>query len=186
MLDDTAVNAVTYGVYAGKTFADTLIPLHIVATDLMSGARVVLSDGLMGDAIRASIAIPLVLPPKRLGGRVLIDGGASDPLPISVAMAEGCDLILAMGFEAPYSPRIGSLMNLIDETSHIIINNLLRMSFSFYSLEHHSEIISILPTFEHPINIADSKEIPYIIERGERATEEQVPYLRKLLAADGK
>jgi NTE family protein len=56
------------------------------------------------------------------------------------------------------------------------------MSFSFYNLEHHSEIISILPTFEHPISITDSKEIPYIIERGERATEEQLPYLRRLLA----
>lgn len=182
MLDDTALNASIEGVYADKTFADTQIPLHIIATDLMTGARVALSEGLIVNAIRASIAIPLVLPPKRLGGRVLIDGGASDPLPISVAMAEGCDLILAMGFEAPYSPRIGSLMNLIDETSHIIANNLIRMSFSFYNLEHPSEIISILPIFEHPISITDSREIPYIIECGERATEEHLPYLRKLLA----
>ena len=182
MLDDTAINTTLYGVYTNKTFADTQIPLHIITTDLMSGASVVLSDGLIADAIRASIAIPLALPPKRLGGRLLIDGGASDPLPISVAMAEGCDLILAMGFEAPYSPRIGSLMNLIDETSHIIVNNLLRMSFSFYNLEHYSEIISILPTFEHPISITDTKEIPYIIGRGELATEEQLPYLHKLLA----
>ncbi len=186
MLDDTAVNAAAYGVYAGKTFADTQIPLYVIATDLMNGARVVLSEGLIADAIRASIAIPLVLPPKRLGGRVLIDGGASDPLPISVAMAEGCDLILAMGFEAPYSPRIASLMNLIDETSHIIINNLLRMSFSFYNLEHHAEIISILPLFDHPISISDSRDIPYIIECGERATAEQLPYLRKLLAMTDK
>ena len=91
-----ALNASIEGVYADKTFADTQIPLHIIATDLMTGARVALSEGLIVNAIRASIAIPLVLPPKRLGGRVLIDGGASDPLPISVAMAEGCDLILAM------------------------------------------------------------------------------------------
>lgn len=65
LLDDQKVNEAIEGLTRQLTFADTHIPLHLASTDYNSGEKVVLSEGKLTDAIRASIAIPLVLPPWR-------------------------------------------------------------------------------------------------------------------------
>ena len=80
-----------------------------------------------------------------MDGRLLFDGGASDPLPVSVAIREGCDIILAMGFENPLHERVESLLSLVSQTTCITINNLLKSTYSFYSAAHHAEIVPILP-----------------------------------------
>ena len=86
-------------IYGERTFAGARIPLHIVATDFMTGEPVILSQGRVMDAIRASIAIPMIFAPYEVEGRLLMDGAVSNPLPVDVAIKEGCDIILAMGFE---------------------------------------------------------------------------------------
>ena len=70
-----------------RRLEDALIPLHVVATDLMTGRALVLSRGAAIPALMASAAIPAVFPPVRIGGRVLIDGGVADYAPISQAAA---------------------------------------------------------------------------------------------------
>src|SRR5262249_51511268 len=142
----------------------------------------VLSEGRIQDAIRASAAIPVLLSPWPVGGRLLFDGGASDPLPVSVAIREGCDIILAMGFENPLNERVGSLMSLVSQTSCITMNNLLKSTYSFYSVAHHAEIVPIIPTFDRHIGLRDSSLHPYIVERGEEAAQKQLPFLRRLLS----
>lgn len=69
------------------------IPLHVVAVDAHSGASVRLSAGDALDAVTASAAIPGVLPPVQLDGRLLIDGGVSDGTPISHAIELGADVV---------------------------------------------------------------------------------------------
>jgi NTE family protein len=61
------------------------IPFAAVATDLITGEEVVFTKGSLADAIMASIAIPTIFQPVNVGGRYLLDGGLSNPLPISVA-----------------------------------------------------------------------------------------------------
>ncbi len=65
------------------------IPLRVVATDLRDRSVVVLDKGDLAQAVRASIAIPLVFAPERIGHRVLIDGGLSANIPIGVARSAG-------------------------------------------------------------------------------------------------
>ena len=62
-------------------------------------------------------------------------------------------------------------------------NNLLRASFAFHGLAHHSEVIPVLPRFTERIRLFDTHKIPYIVDEGERAMAEQMPYLRRLLDA---
>ncbi len=183
LINDSRVQQVMQTVYGEATFSDTRTPLYIAATDLFTGNRVVLTEGKIADAVRASIAIPVLLRPWRVGDQLLIDGGASDPLPVSVAIREGCEIIIAMGFENPAYERFGSLLNVAAQATSITINNLLRSTFAFYSVVHHAEIIPIIPTFERRVRLADTHLIPYLIEEGERAAEAEVPYLRRLLAA---
>src|SRR5690606_9428889 len=108
--DDRRINRQLAEVYAGRRFEDTQIPLYITATDFHTGEMVTLSRGELLPAIRASLAIPLILPAVEHEGRTLVDGYLSDPLPVSVAIREGADIIIAIGFQAETQARISSLM----------------------------------------------------------------------------
>lgn len=90
------------------------VPFHVVATDVLSGHDVLLSDGDAADAILASTAIPGVLPPVRIGGRQLMDGGVVNNTPISHAVALGADVIwvLATGYSCALARTPGSALGM--------------------------------------------------------------------------
>jgi len=67
-----------------KTFADLEIPVKIIATDFYSQSQVVLEKGDLLPAIAASSALPMLLTPVQIDGRVLIDGGFVNPTPFDV------------------------------------------------------------------------------------------------------
>ena len=169
-------------VFGGRRIEAMPTRLHLTATDFHTGAQVVLSEGSVVDAIRASIAIPFIFRPWKVGDRLLIDGFMSDPLPVGVAIREGADIIVAMGFESPYQSAIRSPARFSFQLSSIMTNNLLKSRFAFHNLAHHAEVIPVIPQFSQHIRLFDTEKIPLIIEEGERAAEEQLPYLRRLLA----
>jgi NTE family protein len=185
LIDDRLLNRQLNEVYGTSTFADTRLPLFIAATDLYDGEQVVMTSGSIQEAVRASLSIPYIFPPHKVNGRYLIDGFQSDPLPIGIAIKEGADLIIAMGFESPYQDSIRSLMRYNFQISSITSNNLLAANYAFHNLAHHSEIIPILPDFKQRIKLFDTEKIPYIIEAGERATQETLPYLKKVINLSG-
>jgi len=182
LVDDSRFMPTFRRVFGDATFADAVRPLFLTATDLHSGERVVLSQGRIADAIRASVAIPVLFRPWEIDGRLLVDGGMSDPLPVSVAIQEGCDVIIAMGFTEPSIPDATSLLSLINQVTSLTIANLLRSSFAFYSAVHHAEIVTVLPVFDRPIGLGDTHLLPHIIEQGEQAADAQIPYLHQLLS----
>ena len=67
-----------------------------VATDLVTGREIWLQSGPIHEAVRASIALPGILSPARLNDRWLVDGGLSNPVPVSVCRALGADVIIAV------------------------------------------------------------------------------------------
>ncbi len=75
---------------------DLKIPFAAVATDLNRGARVVLDKGPVAKAVRASSAIPGVFNPVEYQGKLLVDGGVMDNIPISVARGKGADIVIAV------------------------------------------------------------------------------------------
>ncbi|AYE97430.1 esterase [Mycobacterium paragordonae] len=72
------------------------VPYTAVATDLLTGKSVWFQRGPVDEAIRASIAIPGVIAPHELGGRLLADGGILDPLPMAPIAAVNADLTIAV------------------------------------------------------------------------------------------
>lgn len=182
LVNEDALGAALAETFGDHTFADCTAPLHMVATDLHNGERVVLSSGRVADAVRASVAMPYVWPPARIGDRWLLDGCMTDPLPVDVAIREGADVVLAMGFEAAYPRRIKSASRYAFQVNSIYTNNLLRANYAFHNLAHHDEILLILPQFDTTIGLFDTDRIPEVILAGERATEAQLPYLERILA----
>lgn len=181
LVDDKIMMERLHALFGEKTFADTKIPLHIVATDFYTGEEVVLSSGRLVDAARASSAIPMIFPPWKVNDRLLVDGAVCNPLPVDVAIKEGSDVIIAIGFEIPMRRRMNSYTAVTTHFNNLYMNNILKSTFAFYNAVHHAEIIPILPSFEKQIGGFDHHQLPYIIEQGEKAAEEQIPYLRKLL-----
>jgi len=181
LIDDRLINKRFRDGFEEATFAQTQIPLYITATDLYNGEQVVMSEGAIAEAVRASISIPYIFPPHKVNNRFLVDGYQSDPLPIGVVIKEGADIIIAMGFERPYQEQITSLMRYNFQISSVTSNNLLKTNFAFHNLAHHSEIIPILPEFKYPIKLFDTDKLLYVIEEGERAAEQQLPHIKSLL-----
>lgn len=168
--------------FGDRRLEDLPIPLHVAATDFVTGNQHVFSKGRIVDAVRASLAIPFVFAPWKIDGRLYADGYLSDPLPVGVAIREGAHAILAMGFEAPYQEHIHTGARFAFQVSSILSNNLLKAQFAFHGLAHHAEVVPVLPEFRERIRLFDIGKVESIIEAGERAAEAQMPYLRRLLA----
>ncbi|MGD6816293.1 patatin-like phospholipase family protein [Metabacillus sp. 84] len=80
----------------GNNIEDLNIPLAIVATDLCTGEKVVFKKGPVAEAVRASIAIPGIFVPETVNGRMLVDGGVVDRVPVSVAREMGADIVISV------------------------------------------------------------------------------------------
>jgi len=95
------------------------VPFRAVATDLNSGRAVVLADGNLAQAMRASMSIPGVFKPAQLGGRVLVDGGIANQVPVDVVRAMGADIVIAVDVGTPLVPldESASLFAIVDQIS---------------------------------------------------------------------
>lgn len=181
LMSDKAMLRSFRSVFGEKTFADTKTPLYIVATDFETGESVAQHEGKLVDALRASVAIPYIWSAWSHNGRVLIDGAASNPLPVDVPIREGVDIILAMGFEAPLPGRVRSISRYAFYINSLMTNNLMNANYAFHNAAHHAEIISIFPEFDRPVRLFDTDQFPYVIEQGEKAMLEHLPYVKRLL-----
>ncbi|MDD5014327.1 MAG: patatin-like phospholipase family protein [Atribacterota bacterium] len=92
-----------------KTFDDLKIPFAAVATDVESGVEVILNQGKVIDAVRASISIPGIFTPVKYQDYYLVDGGVVDPVPVDVVKMMGADIIIAVSL-AKISPYNAVLM----------------------------------------------------------------------------
>lgn len=79
-----------------RDFDQLPIPFRAIATDLATGEEVVIADGSLAEAVRASMSIPGVYAPVSREGQMLVDGGVANNLPVSVARGLGADIIIAV------------------------------------------------------------------------------------------
>lgn len=101
LLQGKVVEEKIRGLVRNKSFRDLEIPLRIVAYDLTARERVVFAQGDVARAVRASISIPGVFTPYKIGKHFYIDGGVSDPTPFDIVRAMGADIVVAVDLYAP-------------------------------------------------------------------------------------
>lgn len=183
LVNDSVMNSNLRKVFGETKFSDLQMPFKIVATDLISGDKVTLSDGNVFDAMRASLAIPIIFPPWEVNGRLLVDGAASDPLPIDVAIQDGAEIIIAMGFPLDYRSRFRSMTAVQEQLNSIYMNNILTSTYAFYNLAHHAEIFPVIPEFDGAVSMFDVDKIPAVIEHGVQAARKQMPHIKRLLSS---
>lgn len=84
-----------------EDFDNFPIPYRAVAADIVTGEEVILDQGSLPEAMRASMAVPGVFTPVKLQGHLLVDGGIVNNLPVDVAKEMGADIIIAVDISSP-------------------------------------------------------------------------------------
>ncbi len=98
---ESFLEQLTLPVAGVENFDHLRIPYRCVATDLADGSAVVFEDGNLAKAIRASMSLPGIFAPVEHEGRMLVDGGAVDNIPIDVARKLGADIVIAVDISTP-------------------------------------------------------------------------------------
>lgn len=93
---DLALNRLTLPLFEVKDFDLMPIPYRAVATDIETGQEVVLSAGSLAKSIRASMAVPAAFDPVEIDGRLLVDGGLANNVPVSVARDMGAEVFIVV------------------------------------------------------------------------------------------
>ncbi|HJV44135.1 MAG TPA: patatin-like phospholipase family protein [Bacillota bacterium] len=111
----------------GKKIEELSIPLSIVATDILKGERVVFRQGSVSQAVRASISIPGIFVPEEIDGKLLVDGGVIDRVPITVARDMGSDVVIGVDVGIKSSDvRLGSIFDVISQTIEVMEREIFR------------------------------------------------------------
>jgi NTE family protein len=91
-----------------ETFEELVIPFSVVATDFWSCRSVVIDSGPLKPAVQASMALPGLFTPVELDGRVLIDGGTTNPVPYDL-LSDSCDIVIAVDINSGSPAEPGSV-----------------------------------------------------------------------------
>jgi NTE family protein len=102
---DLVLNRLTLPVVEVKDFNRLPIPYRAVATDIETGKAVVLAKGNLSMSIRASMAVPAAFDPVEIDGRLLVDGGIADNVPVNVARDMGADVLIVVDVGSGLSSR---------------------------------------------------------------------------------
>ena len=107
-----------------KTIEALQVPFAAVATDLNWGTRVVIDRGSISKAVHASSAIPGIFEPVAHLGKILVDGGLVDNIPISVARERGADLVIAVDIsEQVGNTNITNMVDVLLQSANIMFAN---------------------------------------------------------------
>jgi NTE family protein len=153
-------------------FKDTSIPLLVVATDLLSGQEVVLEEGSITEAVRASISIPGIFHPVKYEDMILVDGAVVDRLPVEVARERGADMIIAVDVTFG-DGRIVSINNTMD----VIMTAIDIMQKQQFDLIYHKADVLIQPAVSG-FSSRDFDKSQQLIELGRMAAEAKLDEIR--------
>jgi NTE family protein len=152
-------------------------PFRAVATDMESGAQVVLDHGDLALALRSSMSVPGVFAPIEWQGRILGDGGLVNNVPVDVARRMGAERLIVVNVGTPVAGRetLGSVVGLTAQMINILTEQNVQRSLS--SLWEQDLLIT--PVLDK-LSSSDFDRAPDFVAAGERAAEAIVERLRPL------
>lgn len=163
-------------------FDNLPIPFRCVAADLVTGNQIVIKQGSLAQAMRATMAIPSVFSPVEWEDYLLIDGGVLNNLPVDVARDMGADIIIAVDLGAPLKPRekLNSADVILSQTINLV-------EIAQKSSRRNDADILIHPNMEgmSVMDFFDQEKLAEIQRRGEEAAREAQPSLQALKARLG-
>ena len=176
MLDTDPLGALLERIVEAKAFDQLALPFAAVATDILTGATHVLTEGSLREALVASSAIPGLFEPVRRDGCLLVDGGITDNLPIDTARDLGATQVVAIDImplpDGSYEPSD--------------MRDMLLMSLSIMERPTASQLaqadVVIMPDISR-MSFSDFSQTQAVYEAGVQAAEKALPDLRRLLGS---
>ncbi len=119
---DLIFKSLTLPVVSIDDFDNLTIPYRAVATDIVTGEAVVIRSGDLAKAMRASMSVPAVFSPVEIDGKLLVDGGVSNNLPMDVARKMGADVLIVVDISSPLLKReeINSALGVTSQLTGIL------------------------------------------------------------------
>lgn len=175
------LNELTRDAALVRDFDQLPIPFRAVATDLETGDQVVLAEGSLAEAIRASMSIPGVYAPVNRNGRLLVDGGVANNLPVSVARDMGAEVVIVVDI----SEKPGEEQSLDQAFSVVrqLTTLMTRRSVEEQLASLKPDDVLIKPVL-NDLSSADFYEVPLLMELGATAARDQSLALNRLALDD--
>lgn len=174
---DLLLKRLTLPVVTIRDFDRLPTPYRAVAADIVNGEAVVMDHGDLALAMRCSMSIPAAFAPREVDGRLLVDGGIADNLPIRLARDMGAEVIIAVDISSPPQGRAGL-------TSVIAIATQLATLASDREKDRQVATLTDRDIFIRPdlgrITVASFDYAAEAIPRGRKAAEAALPRLEKL------
>lgn len=181
--DAGLIHARVQRAFGDACLEDLAIPLRVVTTDCATGESVVLSQGRVTDAVRASMALPFIFPSVPIADRRLCDGVLSNPLPVSAA--RDADAVITLGFRGAMPRRIDRPSRLVAQITTAMINNLQQARVETARAAG-QRLLEIELDIDRRIGLWDTAAMPRIFEIGRRAAYDRLPEIRRMLEAPAR
>ncbi|WP_313459018.1 patatin-like phospholipase family protein [Stenotrophomonas sp.] len=166
----------TGGSRISSDFDQMATPYRAVATDLNTGQAVVLSHGNLPMAMRASMSLPGIFRPVSIDGRVLLDGGVADNVPVDVVRAMGAERVIAVDVGTPLSEldQDASLLDVIGQLSGFLTTRNAHQQLATLGTQD----LLITPPLTGQVATGDFNKAPLALQIGQQAADAATPALR--------
>ena len=168
-------------------FNQLKIPFSCITTDINSGQRIVINNGLVKDAVRASISIPGIFVPVVVQGKCLVDGGLIDPIPIEALKNMGANFMIAVNVlvdprksRRSVSSAKGNDVTVIPSIFNTLLQSLYIMEYEIAKNKILQADLVISPQVNH-IEAFDFHRSEEAVLTGYKAGKEILPKLRRLI-----
>jgi NTE family protein len=167
-------------------FKDLMLPFACVATDIDTGEEIVIDNGSLLEALRATISIPGIFRAVKLAGRYVVDGGLTTPVPVELVRKMGADFIIAVNVNPDVTGRLGKASRRrIEKKKEPNLFQVMMQSLyiSTDALAQHNLAGAdfVIKPEMSPFSAGDFNKVPEIIESGRQAAEAALPLLKRLL-----
>ena len=170
-----------------KDFQSLKIPFCCVAADIRSGTEVILREGSLARAMRASMAIPAIFKPVEIDDRKLVDGGMLNNLPVDVCREMGADIIIAVDLQQnEQKPRPQTDLSVLTSIADLVgLGGILNWITNRPDIEKYNANRQKVDIYIHPVLDADvtsfgNKTAARMIQQGADAAHKLLPSLTKL------
>ena len=161
-----------------RKFEECRIPIKIVATDILTGKHVIFEKGYLHTAIRASISIPGIFVPVKMGDKLLVDGGVIDRVPVKVVKDMGADITIAVDVASYYGRHhVHTIYDVIMSSIDIMQQQIVTLQ------EPSADILLKPPVGQNHIESNPWESMDKIIQLGEETTRENIPDIQQLIQA---
>ncbi len=150
------------------------IPFRCVATNAETGEKVIIKNGSLAKAMRASMSLPSIFEPMEVDGKILLDGGVVQNLPVQEAFDMGAEIVIAVDITSPLYKRseLKSLIQVLEQTSSYKLAESVAVQRALADVVITPDILGF--------GTLDFEEVDSLLYLGVQAAKEQLPAILKL------